>query len=804
MCQRCKFIRYLDLSVTAGPGTTAPAAVTELTVTPADKGEMKATVSFKTPDKSIAGESLSSLSKVELLREDSTVAGSISNPNPAKIYSIVDNAALSNGINTYSVVAYNAEGKAGLEAKASAYVGIDVPLAPTNTSVAYTLDGTAQISWNDPGSIGINSGYVDTKALTYNVYSVDSDGYLGDTLKSNLASNTCTLNIDQEGEQGTVYYGITAKSAGGEGCAATAGPVISGKSYELPFVESFPDGDKTNFWYYTADEDIYLGLTKRMSADDDNGAFYAYSYGDNPETFTFYSGKINLNGATNPVLTFMYYARPGADASIKIGINVNGQTTDTISTVIDYSKLTGKEGWRVCYVPLDAKYANDKYIALQFIGTVTQPSNYKDWYDLATIIIDRIAVRDAKANDLEASITAPSKLLAQANADIKVSVSNIGRNTADGYDVTLYVNGKESNTLKGPKLEPGELGKVGFTYPYNVGDPEENEVYAVVNYTVDEDMSNNTTNKATFAVQHTTMPTIKDLTATTDGKTTNLHWTAPETSGSSATENFESYDDGTIDNMGLWTLINCDNDGSMSVYPGDWKHSNEPKSWMVADVANNGAAFQAHSGEKLIISFPSYPETADWLISPLLNGEAQTISFWALTLGSVEQLSYYTSSTDTCINSFTKIKDLPIANTEWQKYSFDVPQGTRYFAIVHSYSSLACMIDDISFIQGAPEIKYFKIYRDRTNVGQSDNTGYADVADESGVHTYNVTTVYNYGESDFSNDATVTVTGINNIEADNGESSEYYDVQGRRIAQPAHGVTIVRSSTGKVMKTIKK
>ena len=53
-----------------------------------------------------------------------------------------------------------------------AWIGFDVPEAPTDVHLADNLDGTSQLTWTAPGTTGLHGGYVDPTQLTYNVYSI--------------------------------------------------------------------------------------------------------------------------------------------------------------------------------------------------------------------------------------------------------------------------------------------------------------------------------------------------------------------------------------------------------------------------------------------------------------------------------------------------------------------------------------------------------------------------------------------------------------------------------------------------------
>ncbi len=132
---------------------TAPAAVTDLTAT-ADAENPVATISFTAPTKSIGGDDLANnLTQIELMR-DNEVIHTFEDVAPGTALSFVDDdPALTAGIYTYHVVAYNADGKG----EQSAAVTVQLNIVYTIPYVAdFTQDAVGnqfmQIDANDDGS----------------------------------------------------------------------------------------------------------------------------------------------------------------------------------------------------------------------------------------------------------------------------------------------------------------------------------------------------------------------------------------------------------------------------------------------------------------------------------------------------------------------------------------------------------------------------------------------------------------------------------------------------------------------------
>lgn len=70
--------------------------------------------------------------------------------------------------------------------------------------------------------------------------------------------------------------------------------------------------------------------------------------------------------------------------------------------------------------------------------------------------------------------------------------------------------------------------------------------------------------------------------------------------------------------------------------------------------------------------------------------------------------------------------------------------------------------------------------------------------DSNGNTTEQVTKIYDYEEDQYFADTKICygeysqISGIENVASDPDAPKEYYDLQGRRIEHPAHGIYIIR------------
>jgi limonene-1,2-epoxide hydrolase len=195
------------------------------------------------------------------------------------------------------------------------------------------------------------------------------------------------------------------------------------------------------------------------------------------------------------------------------------------------------------------------------------------------------------------------------------------------------------------------------------------------------------------------------------------------------------------------------------------------------------------------------PAADHWLISPELPGTAQTISFYAKQISSVDQSaeSFYgyetfevlASSTDNNPTSFTKVADGTISSDDWAEFTASLPAGTKFFAIRHTSTDIfGLLIDDVKFSANTTAtVASFNIYYNNEKIAtvEGDKTTYTVAADkvEVGTQTFGVSAVYANGAESRVTTATIEiVTGIEQIAAD-GKPVDVYSIDGKLIRNQA-------------------
>lgn len=780
---------YLDnISIKEDTKKSAPNAVTDFKVVADAKGALTANGSFKAPTTSADGSELTTIDSILVKRGDLTVS-KFEKAAPGQEYSFHDEVPLS-GKYAYSAVAYNVSGPS-VAANDTIFIGQDIPLDPTNVKIKDNLDGTLTLSWNAPGDKGANGNYVNVNELQYIIYDVNEQGY--PTPRDTVSTNSYIVkDFDNTGAQNWLYFGVASLTNAGHSTPGAQSEIyIKGDPVHIPFIESFVDAKPEREEWWKSVEGFSFD---NESADEDNGsARFISTYKE--QVADLNTGKISIKGASNPKLLFKYYANPGKDVKLNVYVNHNYQTLANVAS-LDFKNLTGEAGWRQESIDL-SQFNDDKgYVMVRFIASAATAGD--------TVRIDDIHVEDVlEYNVAVKGIDAPKTVKLGDSAEIHVKVANTGDNIAENFTVSLYANEKLVDTKTVANLDAFTNQVVEFNYKPNALSPETVALKAVAAYELDFD---DTDNEATSTIKFITndFPTATDLAAEETSIGTTLNWKAPKTTVRSITDDFENFKPWSIENFGKWTVV--DNDKQPTNGLGVLPHDGEPKAFQAFysgafNLSGSNATLASHSGDMCLVCWDndisaSKAKNDDWLISPELSGNTQIVSIYAKGMSDkygYEKFEFLYSTTDNKIESFTnKFGDTQqVSSFNWTKYGASLPEGAKYFAIhVISEMAYALMLDDASYEAAAMKIKGYNIYRDGELIATvgSDSTTFEDT--EKGDHFYNVSVVYDDGESAKSNDAITIVTGINAVRFSN-EVSPIYNLSGQRVSNSYRGLVIV-------------
>lgn len=766
-----------EISVERGLSVNVPSAVSDLKVTPGKGGDLTASISFTTPSTTVGGKTLENITKVTLYREGTEEPiVEITDVSPHKQYTLTDYDAM-NGNLKYIVTAWNEFGE-GDSASESAYVGIDHPFAPKNITIKDNLNGSVTLNWEED-IIGVNGGIVDLDELTYNLYYYNKGSLT--QLASDIEDTTYTISgLPTDGDQAFLFLFVSAVNDLGESDTAEAPVITTGEAYTVPFMEGFktlqgiwrPDGESARW-------SIYSG----MSSDDDNFLIGVKAKDENV-TGTLLSGKFSLNGVAHPKVVFSFYGIPGIENSIALYVSKEGGKAEKIIN-IPFKSLEGSEGWRTCMADF-TEFADAAYINLLFEVNI----NDED-YDF--IYLDDINVRDVPDHNLSIAVAPQNRTTAGEEARIDVNVHNVGTNLEEAYKVDIYADGNLQTTIDGVKLQPFERVKLSCQYQISVLSPEICEIKAVL-VDSDDSIDEDNTSIDTIKVATPMLENASNLIAEEGGGTVNLNWTAPDDS-SIVTDSFEGYESFLYNGFGDWKVIDGDGADTTPVLSNYYPGYGNPASFFTVDFTSLGfdvtdSEFAGYSGESFIACVvPDIRMNDDWVISPELSGEAQSISFYAKTieamLSDTFEILYSEGGLDK--ENFISLNINYEAGANWEEYTAELPEGAKYFAIhCNSFYGGMLMIDDVTYEAAARELIGYNIYRNDELIATVDaNTlDYCDSA-PSGQVSYKVTALYNVGESaPCEQTTTVSVATIEsigvNMTAKNGiitiEGADGYDI----------------------------
>lgn len=780
-----EFYLYLsNITVEAGVALTAPAAPSDVVVTPGVNGELKASVSFVTPTETVNGEDLTKLTKVEVYRGSELVK--TYNKPACGVQFIYEDAVPAGGVTQYSVVAYNESG-AGLKGTGAAFIGYDKPLAPATVNISSSnVPGEVVLNWSAVTE-DVNGAYVTPNQVTYTVAKYEDGDYV--PVAEGLKTTSYSFQAVEDGVQDFVKCAVYAVTTGGmNGTISDMIPV--GTPY-TSLNESFANGTLSYIWGQLAIGQGALQVcTDSTFADltsvDGDGGYIAVKAQYLDQGAGLFSGLVNIGSIENPGLSFYTYNIVGDNPDInEITVSVRDvAASDEWVTV--YGPKTVEEivgegvaGWGKVTVPLSA-YAGK---TIQFMITgMTKAYVYT--------MLDQIQIGSILAHDVAAnSISAPEKVKAGENFEVTVAVANNGGQNAENISVELYADDALVATKTIESLEAGANTSVNFEQTMSGAATQAVTYYAQVVYDLDENTDNNQTTTISVAPILSTFAAPKNLSAENDAdaKGIKLTWDEPNLEyDAPITWDFEDGDAFAAE-YGDWTFVDGDESpvgGFQGTdVPGITPGTTTGSFWIWDASQLGNQTFAAHSGSKYLFALFRYDDgtTDDWAISPAINDAGQTISFYAKSYSTQypEKIRVlYTTSDSTDPEDYVEVMAPVVVPGDWTLYEVALPAGAKHFAINScATGSFMLMVDDVTYVPsdggsgetGTLELQGYNVYRDGVKINDAlvEEAEYLDTnVVEGEEYTYVVTAVYTtYGESAISNEVTITCTisGVNGI-----------------------------------------
>ena len=787
-----------------------PEAVTGLVQRPLAKGTA---IECVLPEKTIDGTAAAAVIAVNVYRAEELIATVSEGVADGAKFSYTDDYDFEGNV-AYTVAAVNAYGE-GRRAQLDAYLGLDYPAAPRNFHAVEDLEtpGLIHFTWEAP-EVGVNGGYINPAELEY-YYNMYGQGFSVDGSDYKVNGNVCKLDLtfDPVPEKECIITGtLWAQNSLGQypylSRVNTVTSAYIGGLNKMPIRESWPGGAQSGEgrWRGTNIDDnaesfssscySTAGYYSGKSAQDGDGGMMGYNTSVAGGGYVLYSPRFDLTGTTKPTAIF-YLNYAMATQMLKVDVLADEEIAETIDVAITEA---GADKWTRYTVDL-APYIGKKRVQLVFSARGAEPME-------EYALLDNVAFVDMVDKDIEVTgIVATDKCDVNSKASFTIGLLNGGASAvnAGDYQVKLYKNGAEVAAVDGVAIPLDKSNSMTLSYTTNVFDAGTAVFYAEVVYEGDARPENNKSGEASVEVVATEYPGVTDLVAEATPSEIVLSWSDPDLSGMPnvpTVESFENYENWIIEGYGDWT--NYDGDGLKtpvpaisffgSAWPADYDHVGEPMAWQIINPsATIIGSWYAHSGSKLIAAFQASDngnrsvDSEDWLISPELSGNAQTVSFFATASDAnyaPETIEIYYSTTGNSVEDFqaNKVTTLEIpraSQREWPEFTVELPEGAKYFAMVHvSNGKFAVFVDDITYEHkgAAPEkieLQGFNVYRDGKLIVDEPvvDTEYVDSNVENGVsYTYNVTAVWDKGESKPSNAFVLSATSVANVSANSAVS----------------------------------
>lgn len=772
-----------DIQVSAPLASGTPGEVTELKALTALDGSNTVTLSFKAPELDRVGKPLTvDIDPGVQVKLDGANLQWFWYPERGESLSL-EKTFDAPGVHTFEVVPYTSAG-AGRSSSITVYAGVNTPGNPQGVNAVVTGDNQVTVSWN-PVSVDVDGNPIRPELVSYGV--LELKGEEQTMIAQDLTATSYSFTVEGS-EQQFRKYAVFAKSSAGMSQGVVAPQIPVGPAYTLPFVESFPGGVATKAWavkqynyysgsWYLADKDAFTDVS---AADGDDGFAYHYcKYIDCPSML--YSGRINMTGVENPILSFYLL-----DLMNNLKDRYDYANTSELDIQVD---LLDGQGWRsvkknvICEVCDEMGWNRILIDMREYKGKTLQLGLVGNTKKYVYVNIDAIRIDDIENIDMEAKyVQTVENVRPGEDFTVGVRVENRGLATNGNYTVELYRDGKLVDAAAGPELKVGERTTIDFEQNL-VSDNEETVEYSARVITVgDEVPSNDATEVVKVILDHPVYPVPENVSAVLVGKDEfKLTWTEPDLKSvtrAPVTDSFETYCSWSNTNCGDWIFIDEDHGGAGGAQnvtmPGVPNGSEQ--SWWILDTRlevldrnlENEINFAPHTGNKMLaamygmdFSTGAYPTTPvrndDWAISPELSGEAQTIKFFARSYSNYfpEQFEIYYSTSTNDLDDFELLDEtgqtmnVPVT---WTEYSYTLPAGAKYFAIRYNGNWLYMLfVDDVTYTAADSDpLNHlgYNIYRDgqKLNDDTHQELEFSE-KDVPNTHHYAVTALYAQGES---------------------------------------------------------
>lgn len=720
-------VRLSDFSVKATSESSAVPAEPLISVKPAEKGALQAEISIIAPTEDITGRPLDSNDDISFnVTCGSNTAMASAKPGKTTVATI---AVDRSGFAKFNVVGSNSNG-VGAESSASAYVGIDKPLAPKNIRYSTSADNcTITISWDKPGEVGQNGGYVDQDALSYPIYLVNGVAFneVGRTKELSYTYTVPSTVLER------YILGPSAINESGESIHSLFGDENLGKPHPIPLVEEFSNtgfsylplyanlsGDFNNSAYEATS--TVLPVVPNAPRDLKDGGLVVYNTSGHAHPSELVLPKVSTANTTKPAFVLRWLDWSFTPTFSLWGRRYGAEELVKICDIPAESPATPV--WRESVVPLHDGFENSPWVDFRVrCNLSTRPEEYG--------FIDGYSLIQDVAGDLKvADIAGRSPLTIGETADYQVRVINAGfdvisgslHTTVTGTDGTVILN--ETDNIRRLQSNQDYLKSISFSITPEILSCAPLTVEATVES--DDDMvPDNNSISATIEVRPHDGPVVTDLSAFRNiDRSVDLSWSEPDLSiaGNDSFEMLPAF--AITENFGAWKNYDFDGKPIFGINGLSWDNFDAPAAWIAFDAEQmnvmNDARLAPHSGKRYLMARTCQYESedgedatqaSDWLVSPEVVGGSE-VTFWYGTISadyteyievwwSADEPSFDPNYTEGAVNgSFKRLRTFSKEGEEsWEFVNFTLPAEARYFALRYaSFDSFGAMIDDITYV----------------------------------------------------------------------------------------------------------
>lgn len=390
-----KFQKFVLEAQVAHPG-----AVTALTVTPADLGEQKATLSWTWPTVSDLGGTFAGTVSANVYRYTSSsfpsdlascLVGTVTDGTQGESASFTDETVPAPGKYYYKVVTFNDDGTSTVTAPTvqSAWIGKDTSVGNVQNVVATVVDDhTVSLNFDIP--TGSNGGYIDPADITYKI-TRQAGTASAVTLVEAYNGELPYIDSDINGLNSYVYSVYTNYNGSTSWAPSKSNAVILGGAVDVPYSQDFSTSN--HFFTFFHGENATRDWSVSSSR---------LQYWGNPADAYAVTPGINLEAGKAYELTFttrLSTATSGSEKPLYVRMGqqptIAGLDTQLFYEVIE-STFSSTKTVKVS-VPADGVY----YIAFHCLGTVNSNDIYVDDITLKEIPVAPLAVTDFTAEAAE-------------------------------------------------------------------------------------------------------------------------------------------------------------------------------------------------------------------------------------------------------------------------------------------------------------------------------------------------------------------------------------------------------------------